>query len=119
MEHSISKDIISRVKTKLGISDPTIEVTEIYKKLCNALVKSHPDLFEDTVAKEKAEERFKELNSMRDDLKAYMEQQSAEGQLVLYDDNAELATLQNIIKTSDQEVEILNLKHDILSLIHI
>lgn len=113
MAHTISKDIISKVKNELGISDPTINVTDIYKKLCYALVRSHPDLFTDGLAKEKAEVRFMELNSLRDDLKAYMEQQSAEGQLVLYDDNAEITTLQNIIRTADQEVEISKLKDEI------
>ena len=116
MEKQLSENIVSRVKSKLCLTDPLMEVTVVYEKLCQALVQSHPDLFSDESAKKIAEERFKELNSMREELKAYMEQQSAEGQLVLYDANAELTTLHKVTKVADQEVEISELKHKIQEL---
>lgn len=113
MKNQISEHIVSRVKNKLGITDPSIEVSVVYERLCKALVKSHPDLFTDEFAKKKAEERFKEFNSMRNELKAYIEQQSASGKLVLYDDKAEMASVKAITITADQEVRISELEHEI------
>lgn len=112
MEPQKTDNIIDRVKNILGISDPSLALPDVYERLCKALVNNHPDLYTDRDAKKEAEERFKVLNALREEFKAFMEQQTAKGELVIYDEKTDLATIQNLTEKAELEVQLSQLTHD-------
>lgn len=112
MEPQKTDSIIDRVKNILGISEHSLALPDVYERLCKALVNNHPDLYTDRDAKKKAEERFKVLNALREELKTFMEQQTAKGDLVIYGEKTDLATIQNLTKKAELEVQLSQLTHD-------
>lgn len=113
MPNEMKEDIISQVKKELGIDESQSDLNVLFDKLSDATIQSHPDKFTDKKAKEIAEERFKRLNPLREQMKAYMEQRRASGLLSVFKGDKELAALDANVKISDQALEILKLKGEI------
>lgn len=70
----LDKNTVDKTKALLGISEE-IPINELYDKLYNYRNSQHPDKFQDSDAKTKAEQNFKEANSLLELLKKELELQ--------------------------------------------
>ena len=68
----LNKSIIQKVKDELGITDD-LSSTELYDLLHKYRSSQHPDKFTDDTRKKEAEEKFKNLNTLLQELASYIE----------------------------------------------
>lgn len=113
---TIDKSIIEKVKEFLDTDNDN--VLELFKSLHNSRSKFHPDLYDDETSKKLAEEKFKNANSLLNDIKAYIEQQQASNVPVLKEANNEIEEFLFIKTVDAKDDEISNLKVQINLLRH-
>lgn len=112
MEKEISEDIVLKVKSFLHLEYIDNEY-ELYQKLVCELRKSHPDNFSDEEARKISENRFKELNNLRDSFNAYLERKRASNQLVTNSDEKEIVSFNATNRYIDSELEKIELQREI------
>lgn len=108
-------NIIQKVKDALGINCDTKEI-DLLKSLKKKMCDSHPDKFPNEEAKKKAEERFKELREMYDELNRYIQNDIVASHLLVEfseTDRLELTYI-NKLDSKDKKIEQLNFDKEML-----
>jgi hypothetical protein len=91
----ITASIIQKAKDQLNTTED-LPATELYDLLHKYRSSNHPDKFTDKDLKEKAEEKFKDLNVLLKELQSFVEKESLEkkpSELVVYQKDFELIKL--------------------------
>lgn len=114
MSTQIQQDIITRTKQALGINEE-ISNSDLYAILNQTMSGSHPDRFSDEKVKKQAEDKFKLLNGLRIEFKAFLEQERLNHQVATCDIKSDNLSIDTITKNTDLELEVLSLKKELES----
>lgn len=105
----LAPDIIKRVEAELGAKEH-LPTAELYLQLEKYYISQHPDSYQEPTAKERAEEKFKQLGNLKEELEKYMElekQQMKPWEMALYEKNYKIIDLtQEISKYTNKIKEL-------------
>jgi hypothetical protein len=108
---TVTKSIIQKVKDQLAISDD-LSATELYDLLHKYRSSQHPDKYLDENFKKEAEERFKQLNLLLDELGNFIEKEKLQkkpSELILFEKDFEIIKTKQEILRFEKEIENLRL----------
>ena len=120
MENQIDKSIIQKVKEVLQISEDLSSI-ELLKLLKDYRKRIHPDKFTEEKAREKANEKFKDLGNTIDELNRYIENEKLHRgakELALFEPLYDNVSLQSKLDEAEQKVKNLEEKVDSLKKIN-
>ena len=109
----LEKNILQKVKDKLRINYE-IDTIKLYDLLNKKRINSHPDKFLDSNLKKKANEDFKEFNSLLSELHTFIQSENSKktsGELIIFEKEYELINKNQII--IDLEEKIKNLDYSL------
>lgn len=109
----LEKSILQKVKDKLRINYE-IDTIKLYDLLNKKRINSHPDKFLDSNLKKKANEDFKEFNSLLSELHTFIQSENSKktsGELIIFEKEYELINKNQII--IDLEEKIKNLDYSL------
>lgn len=107
----LDKSIIQRVKDELDISDD-LSSTELYDLLHKYRSSQHPDNFIDSDKQKEAEEKFKSLSSLLQELASFIEKEKLQkkpSEIIPYEKDFELVKTKQTNVRLEEEIENLKL----------
>lgn len=107
----IQLSIIEKVKNALNIN---IDIDDIllFKQLSKAIINNHPDKFTKEEHKKQAEERFIQLNKLKEEFEFYLEEKRLNYQITPYNKQDD-EIIEYIKLSADKELEIIRLYSEI------